>query len=76
MGGAYSANGEGRGMYRVLVRKPKGKRRLGSLRSRWDGSIEVDIQKVGCGGIDWIQLAQDRDGWRTLVNAVMNLRVP
>jgi hypothetical protein len=67
--------GEGRGMYRVLVGKPEGKRPLGRPRHRWYDNIKMDLQEVGCGGMDWIELAQDRDRWRALVNAVMNLRV-
>jgi hypothetical protein len=66
--------GEGRGMYRVLVGKPEGKRPLGRPRRRWEDKM-MDIREVGCGGMDWIELAQDRDRWRALVNAVMNLRV-
>jgi len=76
MGGACSAYGERRGVYRVLVGKPKGKRPLGRHRHRWDSNIKMDLQEVRCGGTDWIELAQDRDRWRALVNAVMNLRVP
>jgi hypothetical protein len=68
--------GEGRSVYRVLVGKPEGKRTLGRPRHRWEDNIEMDLQEVGCGGRDWIELAQDRDRWRALVNAVMNLRVP
>jgi hypothetical protein len=64
-----------RGMYRVLVRKPEGKRPLGKLRHRWEDNIRTDLQEVGCGGMDWIGLAQDRDRWWAIVNAVMNLRV-
>jgi hypothetical protein len=67
---------EGRGIYRVLVGKPEGKRPLGRLRLRWEDSIRMDLQEVGCGGMDWIELAQDRDRWQALVNVVMNLRVP
>ena len=68
--------GEGRGMYRVLVGKPEGKTPLGRPRCRWEDNIKMDLQEVGCGSMDWIDLAQDRDRWRTLVNAVMNLWVP
>ena len=68
--------GERRGVYRVLVRNPEGKRPLGRPRRRWEDNIKVDLQEVGCGGMDWIELAQDRGRWRVLVNAVMNLRVP
>jgi len=66
---------EERGVYRVLVGKPEGKRPLGRPRRRWV-DIRTDLQKVGCGYMDWIGLAQDRDRWWTLVSAVMNLRVP
>jgi hypothetical protein len=62
-------------MYRVLVGNPEGKRPLGRPRSRWEDNIKAELQKVRCGGVDWIELAQDRDRWRALVNAVMNLRV-
>ena len=68
--------GEGRGVYRVLVGKPEGRRPLGKPRRRWVDNIRTDLQEVGCGYVDWIGLAQDRDRWRTLVSAVMNLRVP
>jgi len=68
--------GEERGVYRVLVGKPEGKRPLGRPRRRWVDNIKTDLQEVGCGQVDWIWLAQDRDRWRKLVSAVMNLRVP
>jgi hypothetical protein len=64
IGGACSTYGEGRGVYRVLVRKPEGKRLLGRPRLRWEDNIRVDLQEVGCGCEDWIGLAQDRDRWR------------
>jgi len=66
---------EERGVYRVLVGKPEGKRALGRPRRRWVDNIRMDIQEVGCGYMDWIGLTQDRDRLRTLVSAVMNLRV-
>jgi hypothetical protein len=68
--------GEGRGVYRVLVGKPEGKRPLGRPRFRWEDNINVDFQEVVCGSMDWIELAQDRDRFWALVNALMNLRVP
>ena len=69
--------GEERGAYRVLVGKSEGKRPLRRRpRRRWVDNIRMDLQEVGCGHVDWIGLARDRDGWRKLVNAVMNLRVP
>ena len=63
-------------VYRVLVGKPEVKRPLGRPRRRWEDNIKMDLQKVRCGGMDWIELAQDRDRWRALVITVMNLRVP
>jgi hypothetical protein len=65
-----------RDIHRVLVGKPEGKRPLGKPRHRWEDNIKMDLQEVGCGGMDWIELAQDRDRWQTLVNAVLNLQVP
>ena len=60
----------------VLVGKPEGKKPLGRPRRRWEDNIKMDFQEVGCGGLEWIELAQDRDRWRAIVNAVMKLRVP
>ena len=74
--GHVARMGEERGAYRVLVGKPKGKRPLGRPRRRWEDNIKMELQKVGCGDMDWIELAQDRDRWRALVNAAMSLRVP
>jgi len=68
--------GEERGVYRVLVGKPEGKRPLGRPRRRWVDNIRMDLQEVECGYMDWIGLAQDRYTWRTVVSAVMNIRVP
>jgi hypothetical protein len=68
--------GEGRGVYRVLVGKPEGKSPLGTPRRKWEDNIKMDLRKVGYGCVDWKELAQDRDRWRALVSAVMNLRVP
>jgi hypothetical protein len=68
--------GEKRNSYRILVGKPEEKRPLGRARRRWVGSIKIDLREIGWDGMDWIDLAQDRDQWRTLVNTVMNLRVP
>ena len=65
-----------RGVYRVLVEKREGKIPLGRPRRRWDDNTKMDLQEVGCGGMGWIDLAQDRDRWRALVYAVMNLGVP
>jgi len=68
--------GDRRGVFRVLVGKPEELGPLRRSRRRWEENIKMDLKEVGCGGIDWIELAQDRDRWRAVVNAVMNLRVP
>jgi hypothetical protein len=68
--------GEAMGVYKVLVGKPQGRRPLGRPRRRWEDNNKMNLQEVGCGGMDWIELAQDRGRWRALANAVMNLRVP
>ena len=68
--------GEYRGVYKVLVGEPEGKKPLGRPRRRWEDNIKMGLQEVECGGMAWIELAEDRDRWRALVNAVMNLRVP
>jgi hypothetical protein len=67
--------GEGRGAYRILVGTPEGRRPLGRPRRRWEDNIKMDLQDVVLGGMDWIDMAQDRDSWRAVVSAVMNLRV-
>jgi len=68
--------GERRGKYRVLVGKPDGRRPLGRTWLRWEDNIKMDLQEVGCGGVEWIELAQDTDRWWALVTVVMNLQVP
>ena len=74
--GHVARMGEGRGVYRVLVGKPEGRRPLGRPRLRWEDNIRMDLREVGCGCVGWMELAQDRDRWRSLVSAVMNLRIP
>jgi hypothetical protein len=71
--GHVARMGERRGVYRVLVGKPEGKRSLGRTRRRWEGTIKMDLQEVGCGRVDWIELGPDRDRWGVFVDAVMNL---
>jgi hypothetical protein len=74
--GHVARMGESKGVYRGLVGKPEGKRPFGSSRRRWEKNIKMDLHVVGCGGMDWIELAQDRDRWLVLVSTVMNFRVP
>jgi hypothetical protein len=76
MGRACSTNSEKRNAYMILVGKPEGKRPLGRPRRWWADNIKMDLREIGWDGMDWIHLAQDRDQWGALVNAVMNLRVP
>ena len=76
MGGNITRRGESRGVCRVLVENPEGKGSLGRPRHRWEDNIKMDLQEMRCGGMDWIDLPQERNGWRAVVNAVMNLRVP
>jgi hypothetical protein len=73
--GHMARTGEGRNVYRVSVGKPEGERPLERPRRRWEDGIKIDLGKIGLGGVKWIHLAQDRDRWRAVVNAVMNLRV-
>jgi len=75
MGRACGTYGGEERLYRVLEGKPEGKRPLGITRPKWEDNIKMALQEVGCGGLDWIKLAQDRDRWWALVNAVMNLWV-
>jgi hypothetical protein len=74
--GHVALMGEKRDAYRILVRKPEGKRPVGRPRRRWVDNIKMDLREIGWDGVDWIELAQDRDQWRALVNTVVKLRVP
>jgi hypothetical protein len=76
MGRACSTNGEKRNAYRILVRNSQGKTPLGRPKRRWVDNIKIHLEEIGWDGMDWIDLAQNRDQWRALVNAVINLRVP
>jgi hypothetical protein len=76
MGRECSTNGEKMNSYRILVEKPEGKRPLGTPRRRWVDSIKMDLRETEWDGMDWINLARNRDQWRALVNTVMNLRAP
>ena len=76
MDGHVARMGDRRGVYRILLGEPEGKRPLGRPRRRWKDNIKMDLQEVECGGMDWIELAHDRDWWWALVNVVMNIRVP
>ena len=76
LAGHVARMGDKRDVYRVLVGKPDGRRQLGRPRRRWEDNIKMDPQGVGCGGMDWVELAQDRERWRALVNAITNLPVP
>ena len=67
--------GESGSVYRVLMGKPEGRRPLERSRRKWEDNIKIDLQEVGCGGMDWIDMGQDTDRWRALVNAVKNIRV-
>jgi hypothetical protein len=76
MGKAFSSHEELRNTYRMLLAKPKGKRPLGEPKISWKDNIKMDVREIGWGGIDWIDLAQDRKQWKAYVNTVKNLRVP
>jgi hypothetical protein len=75
VGGACGTHGRGEKVYKVLVGKPEGKRPLGRPRRRWEDEVRMELREIGLGGVDWIRLVQDRDRWRAVVSAVMNLRV-
>jgi hypothetical protein len=68
--------GEGRGVYRILIGRPEGKKPLGRSRHRWEDNIKMDLREIGIDGANWIQLAEDRVQWQAFVNMVMNLQVP
>jgi hypothetical protein len=72
---SFGDGGEGREAYRILIGKPERRKPLGRPRRRWEDNIKMDVREAGCGGINWIDLAQDRGRWRAVVNAVMNFRV-
>jgi hypothetical protein len=76
MGRACSTNGEKRNAYRILVGKPEGTRPLGRPARRWEDNIKINLREIGWDGMDWINLAQDKDRWLALMNTVMDLRVP
>ena len=76
MGGACGTYEGRRGVHKVLVGKPEGKRPLGRQRCRWEDNIKIDLEDVGCGGVEWIGLAEGRDRWRALVSTEMNFRAP
>jgi hypothetical protein len=76
MGWSCSAYGGRERHVKDLVGKPEGKRPLGLIRRRWDDNIKMNLQEVGCGDMDWIELAQDRERWRAILNAVINFRFP
>jgi hypothetical protein len=76
MGGNVARMGDKRNSYRILVGKPERKIPLGRPRRRWVDTIEMDLREIGCNGVDWVDMAQDRDQWRALVNRVLNLRSP
>jgi len=76
MAGHVACIEEGKGAYRILVRKSERNQPHGRPRRRWEGNIKMDLQEVGCGSMEWIDMAQDRERWRALVSGVMKLRVP
>jgi hypothetical protein len=76
MGGECRTHSEKRNAYRILVRKPEGKRSLRRPKRKWVGNIKIDFREIGWDGVDWIDMAQDKDQWRALLNTVLNLRAP